>query len=102
MTLQQRVRQFIVENFYVSDPSELADDTSLITSGFVDSTGMLEVIAFLESEFGIRVLDQEMVPENLESIGRIAAYVARKREAGANPAEPHRPRGTIAPGEGTG
>lgn len=82
-TVAQRVRQFIVENFFVSDPSMLADDASLITGGFVDSTGLLEVIAFLETEYGIRVLDQETIPENLETIGRIAAFVDRKRKAAA-------------------
>ena len=83
MTTEQRIRQFIVENFYVSDPSELADDTSLITSGYVDSTGMLEVISFLESEFGIRIRDQEMIPENLETIARISAFIGRKKMAAA-------------------
>lgn len=74
----ERVKQFIVANFYVSDPSELAGDTSLLTGGFVDSTGMLEVISFLESEYAIRVEDREITPENLETIDRIAAFVARK------------------------
>jgi len=81
MTVRERVRQFIVENFYVSDPSELADDSLLVTSGVIDSTGMLEMIAFVETEFGIRIDDEEMTPENLESISRIAAFVARKRSA---------------------
>ena len=81
--VQQRMKQFVVENFYVNDPSEIRDDTSLITTGLVDSTGMLEVIAFLEGEFGISVHDHEMSPENLETIGRIAAYVERKRTARA-------------------
>lgn len=80
MEVQERVKRFIVENFYVSDPGELAPDTSLIT-GYVDSTGMLEVIAFLETEFGIRIDDREMVPENLETIGRIGAFVVRKQAA---------------------
>lgn len=79
----ERVRRFIVENFFVSDPSTLTDDGSLITGGFVDSTGLLEVIAFLESEYGIRVADHEMVPDNLETIDRISAFVARKRQAAA-------------------
>jgi acyl carrier protein len=79
--IAQRVRKFIVENFFVSDPSTLPDDASLITGGFVDSTGLLEVIAFLETEYGIRVLDEETIPENLETIGRIAAFVHRKRAA---------------------
>jgi len=81
MDVQARVKQFIVENFYVSDPAELTEDTSLITGGYVDSTGMLEMIAFLEREFGIRVKDQEMVPENLETIGQIASFIARKKSA---------------------
>jgi acyl carrier protein len=81
LTVQARARRFIFENFYVSDPSEFTDDTSLITSGLVDSTGMLEVIAFLESEYGIRVEDREMVPANLETISRIAAFVKRKGSA---------------------
>ena len=78
MTAQERVRKFIVENFYVTDPSELADDASLIQGGWVDSTGMLELISFLEAEFGIQVTDVEMLPENLDGIARIAAFVARK------------------------
>jgi acyl carrier protein len=79
MNVQQRVKQFIVENFYVAEPSELGDDTLLVTNGYVDSTGMLEIISFLETEFGIRIADQETTPENLESIERIAAFVARKQ-----------------------
>jgi acyl carrier protein len=79
--VQQRVKRFVMENFFVSDPSEIGDDSSLIATGLVDSTGMLEVITFLESEFGVRVRDQEMVPNNLETISRIAAFVERKRAA---------------------
>ncbi len=86
MNVQQRIRQFILENFYVSDPAELADDASLIQGGWVDSTGMLEVITFLEEEFGIQIADTEMLPENLDSIQRIAVFVARKRAASSKPA----------------
>jgi acyl carrier protein len=81
MNTQERVRQFVIDNFYVSDPSEIADDTLLVTSGVVDSTGILEVIGFLETEFGIHIEDREMTPENLESIERMASFVARKRPA---------------------
>jgi acyl carrier protein len=79
MTVEQRVRKFIVENFYVTDPSSIDDDTLLVTNGIVDSTGMLEVVAFLEDQFGIRISDQEMTPENLESVSRIAGFVSRKQ-----------------------
>ncbi len=83
MRVQQRVKQFIVENFYVTDPSELAEEASLIQGGWVDSTGMLELIAFLEEEYGMRISDAEMVPENLDSIERIAGFVSRKTAAHA-------------------
>lgn len=88
MTIQQSVRQFIADNFYVSDPEELADDTLLVTSGIVDSTGMLEIIAFLEADFGIRIGDHETTPENLGSIARIAAFVEGKLGAGRSRAVP--------------
>lgn len=78
LALAARVRHFIVENFYVPDGTALGDETSLIESGIVDSTGVLELIAFLEAEFGISVADAEVTPENLETVGRIARYVAGK------------------------
>jgi len=81
MTIQQRVQRFILENFYVADPAELGDDTLLIDGGYVDSTGMLELIAFLETDFELSIGDSEMVPENLGTIGRISAFVVRKQAA---------------------
>jgi acyl carrier protein len=83
MTIQERVRQFVLEYFYVSDLEDLTDEVSLIDSGYVDSTGMMEIILFLEGEYAIHVEDQETIPENLESISRIAAFVARKQRAAA-------------------
>jgi acyl carrier protein len=79
MTTEERIRRFIVENFYVSDATALTTDTSLIEGGYVDSTGMLEVVGFLEEQFSIRVEDEDLVPANFETIGRIAAYLDRKR-----------------------
>lgn len=78
---RQRIRQWVIENFYVADPSLLDDEASLLDRGIIDSTGVLEVIAFIEREYGVRVADEEMLPENLDSIARIAAYVGRKRAA---------------------
>lgn len=76
------VRAFVLENFYVEE-RDLSDETSLIVSGIVDSTGMLEVIAFLEGHFGIQVEDREAVAANLETVGRIAAFVASKLDPAA-------------------
>lgn len=83
MTIQEQLRAYILDTFYVRDASELTDDLSLIDSGIVDSTGMLDVIMHLESEYDISVLDHETVPENLETISRMAAYVTRKRAQAA-------------------
>lgn len=77
--ISQAVREFIVTNFYVPKPAELTDEQSLLDTGIVDSTGVFDVIGFLESTFGFKVKDEEMVPENLDSIAHIAAYVARKQ-----------------------
>jgi acyl carrier protein len=79
MNIQQKVRQFIVKNFYVADPAALSDETSLLDQAIIDSTGVLEVIGYIEKEFDITVEDAEMLPENLDSIGRISAFVARKK-----------------------
>ena len=78
MDIKQQVRAFITSNFYVADPSTLADDASLLDQGIIDSTGVLEIIMFLEDTFGFKVEDSEMLPENLDSIVSIAAYVTRK------------------------
>lgn len=83
MNVRDIVRGFILENFYVQNAHELGDDTSLLDRGIVDSTGVLEVTAFLEERFGLAVADAEIVPENLDSIGAIVAFVGRKRGRGA-------------------
>lgn len=73
------IRKFIAENFYVSDPDALAGDASLLDQGIVDSTGVLELTAFLESEYGITVGDAEIIPANLDTVDRVVAFVSRKR-----------------------
>ncbi len=73
-----RVRAFIRDNFYVRDEAALGGDASLIAGGVVDSTGVLELIEFVEHEWGIAVEDREMLPENLDSIARIARFVTGK------------------------
>jgi len=78
MELKKQVRDFVTANFYVADPASLEDRTSLLDHGIIDSTGVLEIIVFVETTFGVTVEDSEMLPENLDSIERIAAFVARK------------------------
>jgi acyl carrier protein len=79
MEINQQVREFISSNFYVQDAKALADDASLLEHGIIDSTGVLEVITFIEDTFGLTVEDKEMLPENLDSIERISSFVRRKK-----------------------
>ena len=72
------VREFVVENFLYGDGSRLEENTSFLDHGIVDSTGLLELVGFLEQRFEIRVEDDEMVPENLNSLGCISSYLDRK------------------------
>ena len=75
----QKIRNFILENFlFTDDQSELANDDSFLQKGIVDSTGMLEIIYFIEDDFGIKVEDSEMIPENLDSVNNIMEFVKRK------------------------
>ena len=78
MEIIEKIRSFITTNFYTGDPASISDDTSLLEQGIVDSTGVLEVIAFLEMDLGVQVEDSEITPENLDSIGRIASFVQKK------------------------
>jgi acyl carrier protein len=79
MDIREQIRQFIVTNFYIPDAAALTDDALLLETGVVDSTGILEVISFLEETFQMKVADAEMIPENLGSIVRIGDYVNRKK-----------------------
>ena len=83
MAIAQQVRHFILSNYlFTDDQNSLVDTASLMQSGHMDSTGILELIMFLEETFGIKVLDDEMIPANLDSVTSVVAFVDRKRAAG--------------------
>jgi acyl carrier protein len=84
MEVERRVREYVVsELLYDRDLPALGDDDSLLGPGLLDSVGVLRLVAWIEEEFGIPVPDEDVVPENLETIGRLAALVRRKQgEAG--------------------
>lgn len=80
--IENEVRQFVVQNFlYGQDDKRLMRDSSLLDSGIIDSTGVLELIAFVEDKFGISVADDEMIPENLDSIENLAKFISRRQPA---------------------
>jgi len=77
---ETQVRNYILDNFlFTEDQSQLANDDSFLEKGIVDSTGMLEVILFLEDDFEITVKDDEMVPANLDSVSNILKFIQSKQ-----------------------
>lgn len=79
MSTEDTITAF-VEKMTAEGGTKVTAETSLLDSGIIDSTGILEVVSFIESEFGIRVQDEEIVPEHFESVQRIAAFVDTKRK----------------------
>jgi len=80
--IKAALRQFIEQNFVLgAGGPKLEDGGSFLDHHVLDSTGFLELVAFLEEMFGIKVGDAEMIPENLDSIDNVAAFVTRKRAA---------------------
>lgn len=80
MSIKQQIRQFILANYlFTEDEGKLSDPESLMGSGTVDSTGILELIMFLEEAFGIKIADEEMIPANLDSVLKVVSFVERKR-----------------------
>ena len=72
------IRSFVIETFLFGDPERLTDTTPLLESHIVDSTGILEIVMFLEDRYGIRIEDNELTPDNLNSIERIASLLKKK------------------------
>ena len=79
MSAETTIRNYILENYlFTDDQSALNSDDSFLEKGVLDSTGILEVIYFLEETFGIKISDEEMIPENLDSVKNIVAFLERK------------------------
>jgi acyl carrier protein len=79
-TILKEVREYVVENFLLGeDEEELSNSDSFLESGLIDSTGILEVIAFLEETYDVEIEDEEMIPENLDSVERVARFIASKK-----------------------
>jgi len=82
MTTIETIQAYVAENFLLSSNGfDLSDDASLLDEGIVDSTGVLELVLFVEEQFNIEVLDNEIVPDNFDSVNRLAAYIEQKNTA---------------------
>jgi len=83
-SIQHRVRDFVVQNFLFGQ-GELAEDASFLETGIIDSTGVLELVGFIESTFAISVQDHDLVPANLDSLASVTRFVERKLNAQESP-----------------
>lgn len=80
MSIKQDIKTYILENYlFTDDDSQLSSSDSFLEKGILDSTGILEVIYFIEDEYGIKVEDDEMIPENLDSVESLIVFVKHKQ-----------------------
>ncbi len=82
MQVHQQLRQFIIDTFLYGRPDGLRDETSFLEAGIIDSTGVLELISHLEQAYGVHLEDHELVPDNLDSIAKLAAFLEHKLRQG--------------------
>lgn len=79
MQIETELRRYILQNFmYTDDQSRLTSEMSLFDNGIVDSTGVLELVSFIEESFGVSVADAELVPDNFDSVKKLTSYIERK------------------------
>jgi acyl carrier protein len=84
MSIKQTIRHYVLENFlFTDDETALQDGASFLAGGIIDSTGVLEIMLFIEDTFAIKLSDDEMLPENLDSIDNLVAFVQRKQAVAA-------------------
>ena len=86
MSHLETVKSFVIENFLFGDGDDLQDDTSFLKNGIIDSTGVLELISFLEDTFEVLIEDDELVPENLDNLTNVSGFLDRKLSEGSSDA----------------
>ncbi len=79
MSERDRIRSFIQDSFFLD---AIDDDASFLANGTLDSLGIMQLVAFVESEFGVKVGEADLVPDNFDSVARVASYVERARAGG--------------------
>ncbi len=75
---KKKIKDFIVDTFLYGSDEDLQNDTSMLEEGIIDSTGVLELVSFIEGEFRISVEDDELIPENLDTVDNILKFIEKK------------------------
>ena len=78
MNVLSEVREYVVQNFLFGDGERLGDDTSFLEEGIIDSTGIQELIMFLEEAYGLKIEDDELIPKNFDTLQNVANFIERK------------------------
>ena len=78
-SLKSEIRKFVVDTFLFGSDEDMTDTSSFLANGIIDSTGVMELVAHLEKTYRIKVKDEELIPENLDSINAIADFLAKKK-----------------------
>lgn len=82
---KDKIREFVINNFLLGvDNQVLSDDTSFLEQGIIDSTGILELVSFVQEAFDIRIEDMELMPDNLDSLNKLEAFIAKKKQGCAD------------------
>lgn len=79
----QAIRTFVIDNYLFGEEGKLGNDDSFMETGIIDSTGILELVRFLESTYGIKIADEELIPDNLDSVNKIVSFVQTKHPSSA-------------------
>ena len=81
MSLQEDIRNFIVDNFLFGEDGGLKDDSSFLAEGIVDSTGIMQLVSYIQEQHLIFVEDEELIPDNLDSIKKVTSFIEAKKMA---------------------
>ena len=82
MTIEEELRNFILENFIIDEnPSQLDKNQSFLESGIIDSTGILELVSFIEEHYNITVDDKDLIPDNLDSLNNVVNFINKKLQS---------------------
>ena len=79
MNVEQTIKNFIIENFIIDENTDRLDhDKSFLESGIIDSTGILELVSFIEEHYNVSVEDEELIPDNLDSVSNVVNFINKK------------------------
>ena len=81
MSIKDDIRGFVVDTFLFGEDDGLQDDSSFLEEGIVDSTGIMQLVAYLQEQYRVAIEDEELIPDNLDSIGRVATFIEEKMRA---------------------